>query len=67
MHANGTIIGGMSTAEEMCSVFIGYYPEIDLEACRSEYPRNEILAGFGIENSRGYPFHNIKIIFIDFI
>lgn len=59
MQANGTIIGGLSTTEEMCNTFIYYYPEIDLDVCSSEYPATELLKGFGIEGVRSI---NIPII-----
>lgn len=50
MTANGTVVGGLSTSEEMCNAFITYYPEIDLDGCASEYPRSELQRKFGIES-----------------
>lgn len=53
MNANGSVGGGLSTTEEMCNAFIVYYPEIDLDVCSSEFPRNELSRMFGIESVRG--------------
>jgi len=53
LQANGTVIGGLSTSEEMCNTFLWYYPEIDLDACSSELSRTKLLSEFGIESVRG--------------
>lgn len=52
--ANGTVIGGLATTEEMCNSFLWYYPEIDLDSCGSEYSRSKLAAQFGIESVRKY-------------
>lgn len=53
MSANGTIVGGLATTDEMCNAFIVYYPEIDLDVCSSEFSRTELRDHFGIESYRG--------------
>lgn len=49
MTANGAVVGGPSTAEEMCNSFIVYYPEIDMDFCGSEFPGSYLMREFGIE------------------
>ncbi|KAG4066822.1 hypothetical protein HA402_012889 [Bradysia odoriphaga] len=53
MDANGTVVGGLSTSEEMCNAFIVYYPEIDLDVCSSMFPEEELKKEFGIDSYRG--------------
>lgn len=53
MSADGAVIGGLSTTEEMCNVFIAYYPAIDLDVCSSEFPRDELRKQLGIESYQG--------------
>lgn len=53
MEANGTVVGGLSTSEEMCNAFIVYYPEIDLDVCSSMFRVEELMKEFGIESYRG--------------
>lgn len=51
MNANGSVVGGLLTTEEMCIAFIVYYPEIDLDTCGSDYPTSELSREFGIEST----------------
>jgi len=43
------VVGGLSTTDEMCESIIWYYPRMPLQMCISEYPKDQILAKFGIE------------------
>lgn len=41
--------GGLSTNEEMCVVFMAYYPRIDLTYCMSQPDPNTVVDALGIE------------------
>jgi len=45
-------IAGFSTANEMCEVFVWYYPKIPMLACSSFYDINRLLSPFGIKRVR---------------
>lgn len=53
MEANGTVVGGLSTEEEMCNAWLVYYPVIDLDVCSSQFSVAELRNEFGIESVTG--------------
>lgn len=50
MDANGTVIGGLSTREEMCNSNLAYYPAMELDMCRSAVVMSNLLKEFGIDD-----------------
>lgn len=42
--------GGFGTEEEMCLVFVTYYPRVDLAVCSSQPNMSEILEGINVED-----------------
>lgn len=53
MEANGTVIGGQATTEEMCNSNLAYYPAIDFNTCRSVLVMTDLLTELGMENLDG--------------
>ena len=51
---NRFTFGGFPTAEEMCLVFLTYYPAVNLGACFSRPSWNNIFSAYGIEDVYGY-------------
>ncbi|XP_017062155.1 MOXD1 homolog 1 [Drosophila ficusphila] len=47
-HRKQPTFGGYSTKEEMCLIFITYYPKIDLSGCYSMTPVREFFEMFGV-------------------
>ena len=43
--------GGLSTQQEMCVVFIHYYPKIPLALCQAIPERNQLWNYFGIKQA----------------
>jgi len=41
--------GGLSTEQEMCMVFLYYYPKVTLTLCETAPKTNELVNYFGIE------------------
>ncbi|XP_047468421.1 uncharacterized protein LOC125024667 [Penaeus chinensis] len=47
---NVPTFGGFGTEEEMCLVFLTYYPRVDLAVCSSQPNMSEILEGINVED-----------------
>lgn len=54
MGADGTVVGGLASNNEMCSGFISYYPAIDFNLCISENNLAELFKDFGMESVEEY-------------
>jgi len=59
MDANGTVIGGQSTTEEMCNSNLAYYPAIDFNSCRSVLVMTDLLTEFGMEHLDGSTYNPV--------
>ncbi|XP_042880997.1 uncharacterized protein LOC122258825 [Penaeus japonicus] len=47
---NVPTFGGFGTEEEMCLVFLTYYPRVDLSVCASQPTLDEVLSGVNVED-----------------
>ena len=49
-----TVFIGFPTSDEMCFVFLTYYPAVNLGACFSKPSFPNIFAAYGVEEVYGY-------------
>ncbi|XP_071533457.1 DBH-like monooxygenase protein 1 [Panulirus ornatus] len=49
------VFGGFSTDEEMCLVFVMYYPRVDISLCTSASPLSTLISAFGLTSTDSEP------------
>jgi len=55
------VLGGLSTKQEMCQIFLMYYPRIDLMQCTSQYEFHDFFHGLKLDEVSGSVLNSIKM------